>query len=78
MIVTTGLQADPRTRLWVCEACGLVYNPIEGDPDGGVSPGTPFEQIPDDWFCPVCAVDKSFFRAVRPGEVVGEGPRLSS
>ena len=46
---------------WVCVPCGYVYDPEVGDPDGGVAPGTPFEDIPDDWFCPVCGVDKSLF-----------------
>ena len=48
-------------RRWICEACGFVYDPAEGDPDGGVAPGTPFEAIPDDWRCPVCGVGKKDF-----------------
>ena len=35
-----------------------------GDPDGGIEPGTPFEEIPDDWICPVCGVGKEEFRPV--------------
>nr|MDQ3318995.1 rubredoxin [Actinomycetota bacterium] len=35
---------------WICESCGFIYDPEEGDPDGGVPGGTPFEEIPDDWF----------------------------
>ncbi|MEI6758341.1 MAG: rubredoxin [Chlorobium sp.] len=46
---------------WVCVPCGYVYDPEVGDPDGGIEPGTPFENIPDDWACPVCGVDKSLF-----------------
>lgn len=46
---------------WVCVPCGYVYDPEVGDPDGGVQPGTPFEEIPEDWVCPVCGVDKSLF-----------------
>ncbi|ABL64284.1 rubredoxin [Chlorobium phaeobacteroides] len=46
---------------WVCVPCGYVYDPEIGDPDSGVEPGTPFENIPDDWCCPVCGVDKSLF-----------------
>ncbi len=48
-------------QLWVCTSCGFVYDPAEGDPDGGVPPGTAFEDIPDDWFCPVCGARKSDF-----------------
>ncbi len=44
-----------------CTVCGYIYDPELGDPDGGISPGTPFEKIPDDWVCPVCGVDKSKF-----------------
>lgn len=46
---------------YVCQVCGYVYDPAEGDPDGGIKPGTKFEDIPDDWVCPVCGADKSQF-----------------
>ena len=46
---------------WVCDECSYVYDPAEGDPDNGVAPGTAFEDIPDDWLCPVCGVDKESF-----------------
>ncbi len=39
---------------WICEACGFLYDESEGDPDGGIPPGTKFEDIPDNWVCPVC------------------------
>ena len=44
-----------------CIICGYVYDPVEGDPEGGIAPGTPFEDIPGDWECPVCGVSKSEF-----------------
>lgn len=44
-----------------CSVCGYIYDPEEGDPDGGIAPGTPFEQIPDDWACPVCGASKTQF-----------------
>lgn len=47
-----------------CTICGFVYDPEEGDPDSGIPPGTPFDAIPDDWYCPVCGVGKSDFEAV--------------
>jgi rubredoxin len=46
---------------YICVPCGYVYNPAEGDPDGGIEPGTPFESIPDDWVCPMCGVGKEDF-----------------
>lgn len=47
-----------------CTICGYIYDPAEGDPDGGIDPGTPFEDIPDDWICPVCGVSKEDFEPV--------------
>lgn len=46
---------------WVCVPCGYVYDPAEGDPNNGIDPGTAFEDLPEDWVCPVCGVDKSMF-----------------
>ncbi len=46
---------------WVCEVCGFVYDPAEGDPDNGVDPGTKFEDLPQDWVCPVCGAAKDNF-----------------
>jgi rubredoxin len=47
-----------------CTVCGYFYDPEEGDPDGGIAPGTAFEDIPDDWVCPVCGVSKKEFVVV--------------
>jgi len=44
-----------------CIVCGYVYNPETGDPDNGIDPGTPFDDLPDDWACPVCEVSKEEF-----------------
>lgn len=41
--------------------CGWIYDEEIGDPDGGIAPGTKFEDIPDDWVCPVCGVTKVDF-----------------
>ena len=46
---------------YICDVCGWIYNPEIGDPDSGIDPGTPFEEIPDDWVCPVCGVSKDQF-----------------
>jgi rubredoxin len=48
-------------QLWVCTSCGFIYDPDDGDPDGGIPPGTPFDEIPDTWFCPVCGARKADF-----------------
>ena len=60
--------AEPQAKRWVCELCGLIYDPAEGDPDSGVPPGTPFEDIPDDWMCPICGAEKADFRELGPDE----------
>ena len=44
-----------------CIACGYIYDPEKGDEDGGISPGTSFDDLPDDWVCPVCGVGKDMF-----------------
>lgn len=48
-------------KSYVCKICGYVYDPVVGDPDGGIAPGTAFEDIPDDWTCPMCGVTKADF-----------------
>lgn len=48
-----------------CTVCNYVYDPAEGDPDGGVAPGTAFEDIPDAWLCPVCRVTKAEFKQAK-------------
>lgn len=46
---------------YTCRVCGYVYDPAVGDPDGGVEPGTSFEDLPDTWACPICNAPKSEF-----------------
>ncbi len=46
---------------YTCTVCGYVYDPEAGDPDSGIKPGTPFEDLPDDWVCPVCGAGKDEF-----------------
>jgi rubredoxin len=46
---------------YVCNVCGYIYDPIKGDPANGVDPGTPFEEIEDNWVCPVCGAGKEEF-----------------
>ncbi len=45
----------------VCQICGYVYDPELGDPDNGIDPGTSFDDLPDDWICPICGANKSEF-----------------
>jgi rubredoxin-NAD+ reductase len=48
-------------RQFICRACGLVYDEAKGDADSGLAPGTRFDDIPDDWACPLCGVTKADF-----------------
>ncbi len=48
-------------KKYKCLMCGYVYDPQVGAPDDGIEPGTPFEDIPDDWVCPDCGVGKDEF-----------------
>jgi rubredoxin len=48
-------------KSYVCNLCGYIYDPAIGDPDSGISPGTAFEDLPDDWTCPVCGAPKEEF-----------------
>ena len=46
--------------IYVC-VCGYEYNPAVGDPDNGIAAGTAFEDLPKDWCCPVCGLEKDSF-----------------
>lgn len=64
------VAADPRlAQLWRCsssECPGYEYDPLLGDPDAGVPPGTAFEDLPEDWYCPKCGAAKAEFRKFGP------------
>jgi rubredoxin len=47
-----------------CEICGYVYDPEEGDPASGIAPGTAFEELPDDYMCPICSAGKEDFNVL--------------
>ncbi len=48
-------------KKWQCTVCDYIYDPELGEPDDGIAPGTPFEEIADDWVCPECGVAKDMF-----------------
>lgn len=51
-------------KKYECEVCGYVYEPEIGDPDNGIAPGTAWEDIQEDWVCPLCAVGKDQFSEI--------------
>ena len=48
-------------KQYLCDVCGYIYDAAKGDPDGGIAPGTPWEDIPDDWVCPECGATRAAF-----------------
>ncbi|MBN1928806.1 MAG: rubredoxin [Chlorobiaceae bacterium] len=46
---------------WKCVICGYIYNPEKGDPESDIPAGTSFEDLPDNWMCPVCGAGKEEF-----------------
>ena len=54
-------KEEEKMDKYVCNVCGYVYDPEKGDPDNGVPAGTKFEDLPDDWVCPLCGAGKQDF-----------------
>lgn len=46
---------------WQCTICGYIYDENEGDPESGIEPGTEFNDLPEDWECPICGAAKEDF-----------------
>lgn len=53
-----------RPKRYRCVICEHIYDPAEGDPQGGIKPGTAFEDIPEDWVCPDCGATKADFEPI--------------
>lgn len=52
------------TKRYICTVCGYIYDPAVGDPEEGIAPGTPFQDLPESWVCPWCKLDKTVFEIV--------------
>lgn len=50
-----------RMKKFECEPCGYIYDPEVGDLDNGIAPGTAFEDLPENWVCPLCGMGKDMF-----------------
>ena len=61
---TKSAQEAAKMTRWKCTYCDYIYIPEYGDPDGDVSPGIPFEELPDTWKCPGCGVAKGTFQKI--------------
>jgi rubredoxin-NAD+ reductase len=64
--VAAAVQALAPYQSFLCDACGYIYHEADGDPDGGLPPGTRYADIPDGWACPLCGVTKADFRPYTP------------
>lgn len=58
---TNTLRGEKIMKKYVCEVCGYVYDEAAGDPEHNIAPGTKFEDLPEDWVCPICGVGKDQF-----------------
>ncbi|PSP17584.1 MAG: rubredoxin [Cyanobacteria bacterium QS_8_64_29] len=56
--------AEQAPSRYECRNCGYVYEPNKGDSNRNIAPGTPFEQLPSDWRCPVCGTSRATFHDV--------------
>ena len=48
-------------KKYECSVCGYIYDPGQGDEESGIEPGTAFDELPDDWVCPICGANKEEF-----------------
>jgi rubredoxin len=66
-IVENALVMVQRGELskWKCIVCDYIYDPIKGDPENGVKPGSAFKELPAGWVCPVCFAPKSAFKEIK-------------
>lgn len=60
-VVKKAPSDEAATQKWICRQCSMIYDPVVGDLDSGIAPGTPFNEIPDDWTCPICGAEKKLF-----------------
>jgi rubredoxin-NAD+ reductase len=57
---------------YICDICGYVYDEELGDPENGIEPGTEFDELPEDFECPLCGVDKDNFSELDEEEYEAE------
>jgi rubredoxin len=57
---------------YVCSICGYIYDEATGIPEAGIVPGTKWEDLPDDWVCPICGATKAEFEKQGEADVPSE------
>lgn len=58
------MPKENKMNKYKCLVCGYIYDPVKGDPDNGIAPGTSFESLPGTWVCPECGVGKDQFEKI--------------
>lgn len=58
------MKGEQIMKSYVCDVCGYIYDPSIGDEENGVSSGTSWDNVPEDWLCPLCGVGKDLFSEV--------------
>jgi rubredoxin len=58
------MSTPENSKTWMCLICGWIYDEAAGDPEHGIAPGTPWEQVPMNWTCPECGARKEDFEMV--------------
>lgn len=61
---SNGTQSVEEFKIWMCIICGWMYEEEKGAPEEGIAPGTRWEEVPDDWFCPDCGAGKEEFEMI--------------
>lgn len=57
-------KEEIKMKKFKCTVCGYIYDPDKGDPDSRIAPGTPFEELPNNWVCPICGASKDVFEEI--------------
>ncbi len=57
-------KGEDKMKSYLCTVCGYIYDPALGDPDNGIMPGTGWDDVPEDWVCPLCGVPKELFDVI--------------
>lgn len=63
-VAGTEVRTESELKKFRCLVCGYIYDPAEGDPSKNIPAGTSFEELPDDWRCPICGVGKEEFKSL--------------
>ena len=65
VLLRTFYSHEDNMQKYVCDLCGYVYDPVLGDKEANIVNGTPFEELPHNWYCPVCGAPKDNFKIVK-------------